>query len=72
MEQRKLSRTIEKFLSEAPNFKKVDDLLQYVLHQIIGDEHIGIGVSHGTNSHGLSKTPLNPVVCKYIRTTRCV
>jgi phosphoserine phosphatase RsbU/P len=42
MEQRKLSRTIEKFLSEAPNFKKVDDLLQYVLHQIIGDEHIGI------------------------------
>ena len=42
MEQRKLSRTIEKFITEAPNFKKVDELLQYVLHQIIGNEHIGI------------------------------
>lgn len=42
MEQRKLSRTIEKFITEAPNFEKVDELLQYVLHQIIGNEHIGI------------------------------
>lgn len=42
MEQRKLSRTIEKFISEAPNFKKNDDLLKYVLHQIIDHEHIGI------------------------------
>ncbi|MFA7362055.1 MAG: PP2C family protein-serine/threonine phosphatase [Candidatus Kapaibacterium sp.] len=42
MEQRKLSRTIEKFITEAPNFKKTEDLLQYVLHQIIGNEDIGI------------------------------
>ncbi len=42
MEQRKLSRTIEKFITEAPNFKKTEDLLQYVLHQIIGNESIGI------------------------------
>ncbi len=42
MEQRKLSRTIEKFISEAPNFKKNDDLLKYVLNQIIDHEHIGI------------------------------
>ena len=42
MEQRKLSRTIEKFISEAPNFKKTEDLLKYVLHQIISNENIGI------------------------------
>lgn len=42
MEQRKLSRTIEKFLTEAPNYKKTEDLLKYVLHQIIGNENIGI------------------------------
>ncbi len=42
MEQRKLSRTIEKFITEAPNFKRIEDLLKYVLKQIITYEHIGI------------------------------
>jgi phosphoserine phosphatase RsbU/P len=42
MEQRKLSRTIEQFLSQAPNFKRIEDLLKYVLKQIISYEHIGI------------------------------
>ncbi|HWQ82653.1 MAG TPA: PP2C family protein-serine/threonine phosphatase [Ignavibacteria bacterium] len=42
MEQRKLSRTIEKFITEAPNFKRIEDLLKYVLNQIISYEHIGI------------------------------
>jgi sigma-B regulation protein RsbU (phosphoserine phosphatase) len=42
MEQRKLSRTIEKFLVEAPNFKRTEDLLKYVVSQIIQTEHIGI------------------------------
>jgi len=59
MEQRKLSRTIEQFIKEAPNFKKTEDLLKYVLKQIIGNEHIGIKggriwrLNHNKNSYTL-------------------
>jgi len=42
MEQRKLYRTIDNFIKEAPNFTKVEELLIYVMKQIINYEDINI------------------------------
>ena len=42
MEQRKLYRTIENFIKEAPNFDRIEELLSYVLKQIINNEDINI------------------------------
>ena len=42
MEQRKLYRTIDNFIKEAPNFATVEELLVYVMKQIINFEDINI------------------------------
>ncbi|MCX6161025.1 MAG: PP2C family protein-serine/threonine phosphatase [Ignavibacteriae bacterium] len=42
MEQRRLSKTIEKFLTDAPGIETVEELLSYVLKQIIDTGDIGI------------------------------
>ncbi len=42
MEQRKLYRTIDKFIKEAPKFSKADELLVYVMKQIVNYEDINI------------------------------
>jgi sigma-B regulation protein RsbU (phosphoserine phosphatase) len=42
MEQRKLYRTIDNFIREAPKFSKVEELLTYVMRQIINFEDIHI------------------------------
>lgn len=42
MDQRKLSRTIEKILSEAPNVKSTEELLSYTVKQIIAIKYVGI------------------------------
>ena len=42
MEQRKLYRTIDNFIKEAPKFNKVEDLLAYVMQQTINYEDINI------------------------------
>jgi sigma-B regulation protein RsbU (phosphoserine phosphatase) len=42
MDQRKLYRTIEKIMVEAPKLEKEDSILEYVLEQIIQNEEIDI------------------------------
>ena len=42
MEQRKLYRTIDNFIKEAPKFAKVEELLVYVMKQIVNYEDINI------------------------------
>ena len=42
MEQRKLYRTIDNIIKEAPKFNKIEDLLAYVINQIISYEDINI------------------------------
>ena len=42
MEQRELSRTIEKFFSKAPNLENTEELLTYAVQKMINSDEISI------------------------------